>query len=1014
MFVCFQDVGWLKTVDEYYLGANNSIQHAGVRYILDSVISALLVDPARKFMYVEIAFFRRWWQQQSESMKKKVRKLVQEGRFEFVSGGISMNDEACVYYRDAITNMEAGFEFLLQEFDVRPRTAWQIDPFGHSSTQAMIFSRLGFEAFFMTRIDYQDKDLRIRQKNLQFLWKFSNNPNDKIWTHVMHDHYCTPDRFSFDFNAGNTPVNDDRAIFGYNVDLIAADLASYLRKQADAYQHPHLLFPFGCDFTFENAHVNFANMDRLIKHINADPQRYRMNLFYSTPASYSTAIQSTVPAQNWAHKSDDFFPYCDAPHACWTGFFTSRPALKKQTRATSAMLHVASLFSAALRLHAAPPHLEALAASTLRDAREVVGIAQHHDAVSGTSKQVVAFDYSQRLSTAFDQLNRLLEAHLPWFLAASSPPFAPIHTCTRLNESICEPTQKLAAGETLQLTLINPLSQNRSWLVRVPVSVSLVQVRDADGFFVPSQVNDLRLLSFPLYSHSSRLGEAVSDFELLFFANLSPTEISAFQISALSSPLDCVQCATVVSPENSADSFVLRKNSSHSATSPQNPQNDHFHEFRPQETPHDDLPARLRSFTKNLFFAPHEPHFERHYVRRNYFYYESMGPLNHSSFRPNPPPMMDLTMEADQPSGAYIFRPSANGSQPVLEPGMHPETSLFRGPIVSDMYFNFVPTNLSTTCGVLQDRITVSEQMRHAIVSTTIGDIRTLDGIGKEFVIRYESDLYTKATFFTDSMGQMNFAERTRDARPTWQLNLSEPISQNFYPVNSVILIRDLVDHITLGILNDRSQAGSSLQSGQIELMLHRRTEYDDYRGVAEPLSEKGSDGTGLVITADQWILFEDSDEFPALMNPLLLEMNHPVFMYFSPLAAASSPPRGSARRRLLGAGELPAGVHLLSFQPFSGSFEGADFAGSLVFLVRLQNMLGWTRDEEEVGVRLEKDANCVVVSLVSFLRPFSIQSIIEMELGGTRAAHVGPILRDEILLEPLEVRTFLVRIAGK
>jgi len=30
------DVGWLKTVDEYFLGANNSIQDAGVQYILDS------------------------------------------------------------------------------------------------------------------------------------------------------------------------------------------------------------------------------------------------------------------------------------------------------------------------------------------------------------------------------------------------------------------------------------------------------------------------------------------------------------------------------------------------------------------------------------------------------------------------------------------------------------------------------------------------------------------------------------------------------------------------------------------------------------------------------------------------------------------------------------------------------------------------------------------------------------------------------------------------------------------
>jgi hypothetical protein len=33
------DVGWLKTVDQYYYGANNSIQHAGVQYILDTVWS---------------------------------------------------------------------------------------------------------------------------------------------------------------------------------------------------------------------------------------------------------------------------------------------------------------------------------------------------------------------------------------------------------------------------------------------------------------------------------------------------------------------------------------------------------------------------------------------------------------------------------------------------------------------------------------------------------------------------------------------------------------------------------------------------------------------------------------------------------------------------------------------------------------------------------------------------------------------------------------------------------------
>jgi hypothetical protein len=31
-----------------------------------------------------------------------------------------------------------------------------------------------------------------------------------------------------------------------------------------------------------------------------------------------------------------------------------------------------------------------------------MGVAQHHDAVSGTEKQEVAFDYAQRLSTGID------------------------------------------------------------------------------------------------------------------------------------------------------------------------------------------------------------------------------------------------------------------------------------------------------------------------------------------------------------------------------------------------------------------------------------------------------------------------------------------------------------------------------------------------------------------------------------------------------------------------------------
>ena len=63
------DVGWLKTVDQCYFGANNTIQRAGCQYILDTVVAALAIDKRRKFTYAEQAFFQRWYEEQTEDMK---------------------------------------------------------------------------------------------------------------------------------------------------------------------------------------------------------------------------------------------------------------------------------------------------------------------------------------------------------------------------------------------------------------------------------------------------------------------------------------------------------------------------------------------------------------------------------------------------------------------------------------------------------------------------------------------------------------------------------------------------------------------------------------------------------------------------------------------------------------------------------------------------------------------------------------------------------------------------------
>lgn len=62
--------------------------------------------------------------------------------------------------------------------------------------------------------------------------------------------------------------------------------------------------------------------------------------------------------------------------------------------------------------------------------------------------------------------------------------------------------------------------------------------------------------------------------------------------------------------------------------------------------------------------------------------------------------------------------------------------------------------------------------------------------------------------------------ERKLNYRPTYDYTNEEPIAGNYYPVTSRIMIRDKNDLRDFGVINDRSQGGSSLDEGKVELMV--------------------------------------------------------------------------------------------------------------------------------------------------------------------------------------------------
>ena len=52
----------------------------GHQFILDGVVRELKADPSKRFIYVEMAFFWRWFKEQDQATRQDVRDLVANGQ----------------------------------------------------------------------------------------------------------------------------------------------------------------------------------------------------------------------------------------------------------------------------------------------------------------------------------------------------------------------------------------------------------------------------------------------------------------------------------------------------------------------------------------------------------------------------------------------------------------------------------------------------------------------------------------------------------------------------------------------------------------------------------------------------------------------------------------------------------------------------------------------------------------------------------------------------------------------
>ena len=83
-----------------------------------------------------------------------------------------------------------------------------------------MLSKMGMQAFFFARIDYQDKEKRMAEKNLEMIWAPHTTVHDStnyLFTHVNYYHYSPPPGFCFDLVCKDEPIKDDTTLEDYNI-----------------------------------------------------------------------------------------------------------------------------------------------------------------------------------------------------------------------------------------------------------------------------------------------------------------------------------------------------------------------------------------------------------------------------------------------------------------------------------------------------------------------------------------------------------------------------------------------------------------------------------------------------------------------------------------------------------------------------------------------------------------------------------------------------------------------------
>ncbi|KAM8984203.1 alpha-mannosidase 2 isoform 7-T7 [Ara ararauna] len=868
---------------------------------------------------------------------------------------------------------------------VKPKSGWAIDPFGHSPTMAYLLKRTGFSNMLIQRVHYSVKKYFATQKTLEFFWRqnWDLGSSTDILCHMMpfysYDvpHTCGPDpklccQFDFKRLPGGRVSCPWRvppeAIHAGNVQHRAWIILDQYRKKSKLFRTKVLLAPLGDDFRYSESSEwdqQYQNYQKLFDYMNSHPECH-VKAQFGTLSDYFDALrkESSLGEKSgnsfFPVLSGDFFTYADRDHHYWSGYFTSRPFYKRLDRVLESYLRAAEILYSLALVQASKYEKMSVFPSVdsyklLTEARRNLGLFQHHDAITGTSKDWVVVDYGTRLFHSIMNLKKVItdSAHIlilkdkTAYNYDTSTPFLKMDDVQSGQDSLPHKTVIKLTSQPRYLLIYNPMEQERFSVVSVSVNSPRVKLLSPLGKPVTVQIS-------AVWNGAATVSHEA--YQISFVAHLPPLGLGVYQLMEVQSS------EAVLSDYN----IYTRKSGQEKP--------DRLFKIKEMENSVDNI--ILENSYMKLWFSGMSGLLEKistkedgknHQMKVEFAWYGT-------------------TSNRDK-SGAYLFLPDGDAKPYIFTDP--PTIRVAHGRIFSEVvcFFNHVThtVRLYKVPGLEGQSVEVSN----------IVDIR--GEYNRELAMRISSDINSENKFFTDLNGYQ--------IQP--RLTMSKlPLQANIYPMTTMAYIQDAGFRLTLH--SAQSLGVASLKNGQLEVIMDRRLMQDDNRGLGQGVQDNKITANAFRLLLERRHGTDVNQEkasvsFPSLLSHMTSSfLNHPVIpMTF---ADSSVPEMLSTFSPLTSS--MPCDMHIVNLRTIQSKvdIEPSDEAALILhrkgFDCRFSNRdMGLLCFTTQGKIKVHKLFN-----------KFKVESLTPTSLS---LMHSPPDARNvsEISMSSMEINTFRIRL---